>query len=218
MSRTLMLATALALVAPAALSAQVCQGFASFASGPVQLGAALEFSDDVTIYGAGIGFGAVSGAFVRGEVGRAEDDESDGSATLFGINGGWQASMGLAPSALQLCPVAGFTYVDGEGEATASEIMLGLSLGAMMSSSQALGVAPFGTISFRRASTELETALGTLESDDNYGALDLGVGFIANEWITIRPAVTIPFAEPDDFEVDVSYGVRFAFNFGGGPR
>lgn len=218
MSRKIMFAAALALVTPAALSAQVCQGFASFSNGPVQLGAALEFSDNVTIYGAGIGFGAVNGAFVRGEVGKAEDDATDGSATLFGVNGGWQIPMGLAPSAIQLCPVAGFTYADGEGDATASEILLGLSAGAMMSSSPALSVAPFGAVSFRRASTEVETALGTFESDDNYGAIDLGVGFIANEWITIRPAVTIPFAEPDDFEVDVSYGVRFAFNFGGGAR
>src|SRR5688500_11388082 len=154
MSRKLMFAAALAFVAPAALSAQICQGFASFSNGPVQLGAALEFSDDVTIYGAGIGFGAVNGVFVRGEVGKAEDDESDGSATLFGVNGGWQVSMGLAPSSIQLCPVAGFTYIDGEGESSSSEIMLGPSGGARTSPSRPLSVAPFAALSFGCPPTE----------------------------------------------------------------
>lgn len=216
MSRTttFLSAAAAALLAPAALSAQICQGFASFSNGPVQVGAALEFGDNTTVYGANIGFGGASGGFVRGEIASVDDDDSDASATMFGAQAGWQLAMGMTPSALQFCPVLGFSYLDGEGDYSANEILLGLSVGAMMSQGQTLSVAPFGAIAYRRLSQEL----GPLEADDNYGTIDLGVGFIANEWITIRPAVTIPFAEPDGFERDVSYGVRFAFNFGSTAR
>ena len=211
---SMLAAVALALLVPAALSAQICQGFASFSNGPVQLGAALEFGDDVTTYGANIGFGGASGGFVRGEVASLDADESDASATMFGIQGGWQLAMGMTPTALQFCPVLGFSYLDGEGDFSANEILLGISMGAMMSQGQALSVAPFGQVAFRRLSLEE----GAAEADENYGTIDLGVGFIANEWITIRPAVTIPFAEPDGFDREVTYGVRFAFNFGNTSR
>jgi hypothetical protein len=214
MNRSFAFATALALVAPAALAAQTCQGFASFSNGTVQLGAGIDFDDDVTIYGAGIGFGAPAGGFIRGEVGRGEDDETELSATFFGVSGGWQIGTGTAPNTLQFCPVASFVYVDGEEDVSGNELALGLSLGTAIASSPALTVVPFGTISFRRAHTEAETPLGDFESDDNYGSVDLGVGFVANEWITIRPAISIPFAEPDDFDAGTSYGVRFVFSFG----
>ena len=116
-----------------------------------------------------------------------------------------------ATSGLQLCPIAGFNYIDYEGDFTSNEIALGVSLGTAITSSPALTVAPFGADSWRRFSMD-EDLLGEIK--ESYGQLDLGVGFVANEWITIRPHVSLPFAEPDDFEVDTSYGVRFVFSFG----
>jgi hypothetical protein len=204
-------AAAFVLAAPATLVAQTCQGYASFSSGSVQLGAGLEFAEDVTAYGAGIGFGAVNGGFVRGEIARANDDETDVSATNFGVSGGWQLGMG-ATSALQLCPFAAFNYTDYEEDFSSNEIGLGVAVGTAITSSPALTVAPFGAVSWRRFTMDDVPLFGDIE--ESYGLLDLGVGFVANEWITIRPHVSLPFAEPDDFDVETSYGVRFVFSFG----
>lgn len=220
-------AFALALVAPAALAAQTCLGYASFASGPVQLGAGAQFADDANIYGLGAGIGAVNGGFISAEVGMldADVDGVDASGTSFGIKGGWQLPMGMqtATRALQLCPVAGLTYSTAEADAdgisadiNGTDIALGLSFGAAFTSSPALSVVPFGTVSFVRSSYDLESDFGDFEGDDNFGMLDLGVGFVANQWITIRPAVAIPFALPDDAEGDEVFSLNFVFNFGGG--
>ena len=220
-------AFALALVAPGALAAQTCLGYASFGSGPVQAAAGASFADDVTIYGVGIGVGAVNGGFIGGQIGRVSieiEDADDQSATAFAVNGGWQVPLGTpTPTrAVQLCPIAGFSYMDGEideagvtGDFNESNLSIGGAIGVGLTTSEALTIVPFAAVTWNRSSGELNSNVIDLEYDgENYGAFDFGVGFVANEWITIRPSMSIPFSEPKDFEVDDVFSLNFTFNFG----
>lgn len=220
-------AVALALVAPGALAAQTCQGYASYASGPVQLGAGADFADGANIYGAGIGFGAENGGFVNGLIGMADYEDTSESSTVFGISGGWQFPLGAAPRAFQLCPVAGFTYLSGPNDVdffgtpvdlSGRDIRFGISLGTAIASSPALSIVPFGSVSYVNSEVTVEGGGEEESLDASAGMLDLGLGFIANEWITIRPSVAIPFAEEDDADGDTVFSLRFAFNFGRASR
>ena len=231
-------AFALALVAPAALAAQTCQGYASFSNGNVQLGAAASFADSSTVYGIGIGFGAASGGFINGQIGRASvevDGGDDATATLFGINGGWQLPLGTptATRAVQLCPVAGFNRMSGdydEGGVSAdyseNVFSFGGALGLAFTASPALTVVPYTSITWNTSSGEFDSDIIAFDTDAKYGAMDLGVGFVANEWITVRPSVAFSFAESgeidgvevDDVDGETVYTISFAFNFGRSSR
>ena len=222
-------AVALALVAPAVVAAQTCVGYSSFANGPVQAGASASFADDVSVYGVGIGVGAVKGGFVAGQIGMVDVDVEgvDASGTAFGVTGGWQIPVGVqtAARAMQVCPIASYDYTTGEAEeggisadVNQSDIALGLALGAAFTSSPALSIVPFGSVSWVNSSVELDSDFGDFDGDEDFGLVDLGVGFVANQWITIRPSVAIPFALPDDAEGDEVFSINFAFNFGRSAR
>lgn len=220
-------AIALALVAPAVVAAQTCQGYASYASGSVQIGAGADFVDGANVYGAGIGVGKVNGGFVNGLIGMADYEDTSESSTVFGISGGWQMPLGAASNAFQLCPVASFTYLSGpnnvdffgtEVDLSGRDLTFGLSVGTAITSSPALSIVPFGAVSFVNSAITIEGGGEEETLDGNAGLLDLGLGFVANQWITIRPSVAIPFAEEDDAEGDEVFSIRFAFNFGGGAR
>ena len=220
-------ALALAFATPAVLAAQTCLGYSSFANGNVQLGAGATFGDDVSVYGAGIGVGAVSGGFIGGQIGRATieiEDADDQSATVFGASGGWQIPLGTptATRTTQFCPIAGVSHLTGEfdedgisGDFNETDFGIGGAIGVAVRSSEAFSIIPFGAVTYNWWSGEVDSDFLSIEGDANYAALELGVGFLANEWITIRPSAILPFAEDDDFEVDTRYGVTFAFNFGG---
>ena len=220
-------AVALALVAPAALAAQTCQGYASYASGSVQIGAGAEFADGANLYGAGIGVGKVNGGFVNGLIGMADYEDTSESSTVFGISGGWQMPLGAATNAFQLCPVASFTYLSGpndldffgtEVDLSGRDLKFGVSVGSAIASSPALAIVPFGAVSFVNSSVTIEGGGEKETIDGNAGLLDLGLGFVANQWITIRPSVAIPFAEEDDADGDAVFSINFAFNFGRSAR
>ena len=66
----------------AAADAQVCSGAASFASGPVRLGASLETTDGSKQYGGQLAFGKPAGPFAGVSIGRVDIEDSDESATI----------------------------------------------------------------------------------------------------------------------------------------
>jgi hypothetical protein len=228
MTRTTTFAAAVAIAAlafaPAVASAQSCLGMASYANGSIQLGAGAQFDKDVTTYGAGIGIGAAKGGFINGLIGMADYDNTDESTTIFGVSGGWQLPVGTAATGAQFCPIASFQYASGPNNVTdpfgdeidisGRDLAVGLAFGAPMTSGQALSVVPFGSVSYHNFSMTIDGGVLDGTEDDNYGQADLGVGFVANEWITVRPAVSIPFAEPDGLDLNTVFSIQFAFNFG----
>lgn len=217
---TFVAAAALVVVGPSVARAQACQGYASFASGAVQVGAGIDFPQDAKQYGVGIGFGVPAGAFINGQVGRLDYDDVDESSTVFGANAGYQMQVGA--SGMQLCPVASFTYISGPNDVdvgtgvgmdiSGHEFGLGLAIGAPFAGSPTLGIVPFGGVSYRRASLDVENSpFGDLDGSEDYGLVDLGVGFVLRSTITLRPSVSIPFAVEDG---DTVFGLRASMNFG----
>ena len=228
-------AVALALATPAALAAQTCLGYTSFANGNIQVGGAASFADSTTVYGVGIGVGAENGGFVGGQIGRASSEvegADDVTATVFGVHGGWQVPLGTPSSAraVQLCPIAGFNRLSGEydeagfsADYSENAFSLGGSLGAAFTASEALTVVPFASLTWNTSSGEFDSNIISFDTDAKYGILDLGVGFVANDWITVRPSLALPFAESgeidgeeaDEVESESVFTISFAFNFGG---
>jgi hypothetical protein len=216
---------ALALAASASTAtAQACLGTPSFATSPIRLDASLTSGNDATTYAAGLSVGAARGPFAGASIGRTsfdeEFDEFDADATTVGLRGGWDVTLAPAsPGArsFSLCPIVGFDFSNGEFERPGEDIdfstrtfSLGLALGSRFAASPTLALVPFGAIAYNNSSLEIEDI--DVDESEDYGTIDLGVGFVINRIFTIRPLVSIPVGLED---ADPTFGVSLHLNFGG---
>jgi len=68
---------------------QVCNGTASFSSGPVRVSAGGNFTDGVRSYGGQLAFGAERGPFASVGLSAVDYDQIDEGGTVVGISGGY---------------------------------------------------------------------------------------------------------------------------------
>lgn len=110
--RIIVAAALAALAASPKLSAQLCDGAASFSSGPVRLGAGLSIDSDAQSYGGQVAFGAPSGPFASGSVSSVQYKDISGSGISVGTDLGFAVDLNPQRT-LQFCPEVGFQYQTG---------------------------------------------------------------------------------------------------------
>jgi hypothetical protein len=223
MIRPVLLASCLVVlgIPMADADAQVCAGAASFASGPVRLGASLETSDGSKQYGGQLAFGKPAGPFAGVSIGRVDIDDSDESATSFGGEIGYSFSV-AGKGSLEFCPIVGYGMASAdieEGGATADistrSWSAGLMVGGVASSSPGLSILPSVGFAYVNQNLEIESDIVNFDESDDFGLLTLAAGFVFNEKVTVRPSFALPVGVDDSEPI---FGIGFAFNFGSGPR
>lgn len=206
------------LSATAAL-AQTCTGTASFASGPVRVGAGIDAGTDSKQYGAQAAVGRAAGPFASGSVVVVDLDEIDENGTLYAAELGYGIRV-AASKPFEVCPIAGigFGSVDvGDGglgvEISSRQLQVGLSIGAVASTTPTFAFVPAMAVFYANENVESKGAVEFDESDD-YGVITLAAGLVFNQRVTLRPNLAFPVGLDD---ADPMYGVAIAFNFGSAP-
>jgi hypothetical protein len=201
-----------------AATAQTCGGTASFASGPVRIGAGIDDGNGARVYGAQIAAGKPAGPFVGGGIGRIELDDFDASGTSFAGQVGYGLGLGTATSSpFELCPIIGLGYVTAEVsesgvsvDISSRQLSAGLSIGGVMSSTPTFAFVP--SLAFMYVNEKLETdGFIEIEETEDYGVVTLAAGLVFNQRVTLRPNMAFPVGLDDS---DPTFGVAIAFNFG----
>lgn len=207
----------LTLVATQA-QAQLCEGAASFRSGPVRLGAGLNVNSDAQSYGGQLAIGAPTGPFISGTVSGVQLKDVSGTGVVAGGEAGFAADLNPQRTA-QFCPVVGFQYQSGPdvdtGFGTASLTAHAFSFGGSVGGT-ALSSAGFDFVPFVGAVYVLQTTNASINgfsgsSNDHFGEVTVGAGFVVSKVLTIQPAANIPVGLNGG---KASFALAFAFNFG----
>lgn len=193
-------------------------------------------------YATALGLSFTSGKDVFGTVGigRTRDGELDASSFDLSLAGGADIAAGRERRVF-LCPLAAFSVSFGPYDFLLSQVdyftfegALGVGAAAVAVRSHRLTVLPAGGLRVARetvtytpsARAREDGAMGRSRQSDIYGLLELGVGLVVNEVLTIRPGVTVPFdfvapgatypfAVPfGQEEREVSLGISVGVNFG----
>lgn len=205
------LVLALALyAAPAA--AQTCLGRGSFAVAPYQVSGAAVFTDGAN--GFDVGFaGGNSRLFAGATLGRTSYTAIDESSTDVGaFVGGGPVMRG---DTLQVCGVGGIAYAAGPNLGAVDTHTLGLQFGA------SLGVAvvdgpSYSIVPAFGGSVVIARLTASAGGDDQsetetFGSIDLGVGLIFNQRVSVAPRIGIPVGRESN---DPVFGISLAINFG----
>lgn len=212
-----------AALAASTADAQTCQGYSSFSSGSLRVGAGATYAENISTYGGGLAFSPRNGKmFMTGTVNRTSFDGTDETAIGYGGQGGLQIDLG-GQQAFQVCPVLGLDYLGGPknqggqvGDISAMSFYGGMQIGARYRGSPSLELVPTTGLTIQRASVKFS---GTAAEPDaeTYALISLGSGFVYNRNLTVRPTVDIPMGlagGEKTFQIAVSYN----FMGGGGRR
>ncbi|MGQ0537984.1 MAG: hypothetical protein ACT4R6_03480 [Gemmatimonadaceae bacterium] len=203
-------------------SAQYCAGAASFAAGPVRLGAGLAFSDDAKFYAAHLAVGAPQGAFASASIGTVDLDEIDEGSTVFGVNGGYAIRLEQTKP-VEFCPVVGFAYASGPDfddefislETSARWFGIGGAIGGVVGRTASVDLVPFAEAVYTSAKVTVKLRAdgesATESETEDFVNVTGGLGFVVNRVVTIRPTISYPFGIDD---ADPTFGISFAVNLG----
>ena len=213
--RTLKLALVISLALPAsAAHAQACLGLPSFGNAAIHINLAGEFPDSATAYALGVGVGRDNHMFGNIGAGQITYEGLSEKSTFGFVELGYQVPL---PARVQVCPIiSGYIGAGPDDE----EIQL-----TVRSRGAAAGVAagvPLHTrwltfipnIGVRYAVDELdivEEGIGSLTDRFTGGTVDLGIGAVFNDRISIQPLLHIPFGSDAG---DTSFGVFATVAFG----
>lgn len=209
------IATALlfTLVLTASAEAQICGGSPSFAQAPYQAGVSAAFREGAQSVGGRFAAGS-SSLFAGGALAVLSFSDLDATQTNVSAFAGTEFRLDQ-DDRIFICPVGIVSVGVGPdvGDADVSTFGLegGGSVGVIAHRTQALTVVP--TFGLSAAWRQVSLEAGGLEADesDAFGIASLGVGFILNERVGIRPSLSIPFSVADS---DVAFSVDFTFSFG----
>ncbi len=209
---------ALVLVLSASLAAvaegQTCAGLPSFSKVPAHLSGSIITGNDITTIGGAVTWGGV-GPFASAGAALVDFDGIDESAFTVGFGVGYQVSASAEnrlrrnsvyqPSGnlrgIQFCPVAAFEYQKGPefdflGEnidLSAISLSAGLSLGVPIVAGTTLQLIPVGGVALAYTKVTADATSFPSQSDsETYGIISLGLGFLMNETLSIKPFVGIP--------------------------
>jgi outer membrane autotransporter protein len=161
-----------------------------------------------------------SGIYAGADISTTSFDGIDASSIGIGAHGGYQMKLGRTGK-LNLCPVASLALGMGPDDAalninsSSTALNFGFALGTEMGASSQVRILPTAGLGLQYSKFKVEdTAPGgsTAEVSETYGLARLGVGFVFNQQISVRPTVDIPVGS--DLVNDPTFGVSVGYNFG----
>jgi hypothetical protein len=223
MRRSLVVSLALLAMVRSPAVAQTCQGLASFSAGQMQVAGNAQFGEFTNTWGGSFTYGMPSGVYAGADLSTTSFDGIDQSSLGLGAHAGYQMKLGQTGK-MHLCPVARLALGMGpDDEATninssSTDVHFGLALGTEMGANPRLRILPTAGLGLQYSKAKVEdTSPGgtSVEASETYGLARLGVGFVFNQQISIRPTVDIPLGS--DISSDPAFGLSVAYNFGSKP-
>jgi hypothetical protein len=222
MRRSLVVSLALLAIVRSPAVAQTCQGLASFSAGQMQVAGNAQFPEGAKSWGGSFSYGMPSGIYAGADVSTLSIDNDGGSSLGIGAHAGYQMKLGRA-SKISLCPVARLAMGMGpdaeEGNSSVdnsqTDAHFGLALGTEMGATQQLRILPTAGLGLQYTKFKTEITgpgASTIEASETYGLARLGVGFVFNQQISVRPTIDIPVAS--DLISDPTFGLTVGYNFG----
>jgi hypothetical protein len=220
MRRSLVVSLALLAIVRSPAVAQTCQGMASFSAGQLQVVGNAEFPEARNVWGGSITYGMPSGIYGGADLSTTSFDGLDQSSLGIGVHAGYQMKLGRTGK-MNLCPVARLALGMGpDDEANdlnrgTTDIHFGFALGTEMGSTRQLRILPTAGLGLQHSKfKEEDTSPGgsTFDASETYALARLGVGFVVNQAISIRPTIDIPVGS--DVVNDPTFGVSVGYNFG----
>ncbi len=220
MRRSLMVPLALLAIVKSPAAAQTCQGMASFSHGQLQVAGSAQFPEAAKVWGGSLTYGMPSGLYAGADISNTSIDNDGGSSLGIGAHAGYQMKLGRTQK-LALCPVANLALGMGPDNDAAdinssqTSANFGFALGTEMGATQQMRIIPTAGLGLQYSKFKVEdTGPGgqTFEASETYGLARLGVGFVFNQQISVRPTVDIPVGS--DLQNDPTFGVSVGYNFG----
>ena len=218
MRRSLVVSLALLAIVRSPAVAQTCQGIASFSAGQMQVAANGQFPEGGKIWGGSFSYGMPSGVYAGADVSTTSFDALDQSSLGIGAHAGYQMKLGRTGK-INLCPVASLALGMGPDDEAAdvnsssTNIHFGFALGTEMGASQQVRILPTAGLGLQYSKLKSEQGGTTvLDGSETYALARLGVGFVFNQQISVRPTIDIPVGS--DLINDPTFGVSVGYNFG----
>ena len=221
MRRSLVVSLALLAMVNAPAVAQTCQGLASFTSGKMQVAGNGQFTEGAKRFGAGVSYGLPANVYGGAQLSTTSFDGADASSIGIGVNLGYQLAMGKSAD-IHVCPVASLELGMGPDSDAAGggnpavdrstrEINLGFSVGKAMGSTPRMQIVPAVGLGLRNLNAKEDDGTTSSSFSDTHGLARLGVGFIFNQQIAVRPSVDIALGLEGS---DPTFGLTVAYSFG----
>jgi Outer membrane protein beta-barrel domain len=221
MRRSLVVSLAVLAIVRSQAAAQTCQGLASYSAGQLQVAANAQFPEGGKVWGGSLSYGLPSGIFGGADLQTTSINNDGGSSLGIGAHAGYQMKLGRSGK-MALCPVARLALGMGpDAEAgnssvdnSQTDIHVGFALGTEMGASQQMRILPTAGLGLQYSKLKTEITgpgAGTEEFSDTYALARLGVGFVFNQQISVRPTVDIPVGLEGS---DPVFGLSVGYNFG----
>jgi hypothetical protein len=223
MRRSLVVSLAVLAIVRAPAMAQTCEGLASFSTGQMQVAGNAQFPDGRNIWGGSFTYGIPSGIYAGADLSTTSFDVPAGvesqSSLGVGAHAGYQMTVGQAKQ-FALCPVARLSLGMGPDNdaaninSSSTDAHFGLAVGTSVGTNPRMRILPTAGLGLQYSKQKVEdTSPGgnTIEGSDTYGLARLGVGFIFNQQISVRPTVDIPLGLDNS---SAGFGITAAYNFG----
>ena len=221
MRRSLVVSLALLAIVRSQAAAQACEGLASFSAGQMQVAGNAQFGELTNVWGGSFTYCLPSGVYAGADLSTTSFDGIDPNSLGIGAHAGYQMTLGQSGK-MHLCPVARFQLGMGPDDDAAdlngssTEATFGLALGTQMGTNPQLRILPTAGVGLQYHKDKLEDTGpggGTLfEGSETYGLARIGVGFVFNNQISVRPTVDIPVGK--DADNNPAFGVTVGYNFG----
>ena len=211
-----MLLAAMTLLSASGASAQACLGLPSFTVRSVHVHAAGQFPDSATSYALGVGAGKPNSLFANLSAGQVSYQGLEEKSTFGLLEFGLQVPVGR----VQVCPIAGGYLSAGPDEVGGAIKVTSRAASAGAAAGLPLDVGPLRLIP--RAAViygylsqkVVEEGGGSATETLNSGVVDVGLGLVFRDRLSVQPLVHLPFAGEDD---KVSIGVFASVSFGWPP-
>lgn len=220
MRRSLVVSLALLAMVESPAVAQTCQGLASFSAGQMQVAGNAQFGEFANTWGGSFTYGMPSGVYAGADLSTTSFDGIDQSSLGVGAHAGYQMKLGQSGK-MHLCPVARLALGMGPDDdaaninSSSTDVHFGLALGTEMGANPRLRILPTAGLGLQYSKAKVEdTSVGgtSVEASETYGLARLGVGFVFNNQISLRPSVDIPLGS--DISNDPAFGLTVGYNFG----
>jgi outer membrane autotransporter protein len=188
----------------------------------MQVVGSAQFPEGAKVWGASISYGLPSGIYGGADLSNTSIDNDGGSSLGIGAHAGYQMKLGRTGK-LNLCPVANLALgmgpddEDAELNSSQTHAHFGFALGTEMATSQQMRIIPTAGLGLQYSKFKEEIGgngggAGDFEASETYGLARLGVGFVFNQQISVRPTIDIPVGS--DLINDPTFGLSVGYNFG----